>query len=115
MVPPIDPNYAGIKSSGSESDPNYESVNQPDPNYESVKDLEPYYGTTEADKVNRDASDSSSRTTETEPPYERLDSDITGYEKIGSNGSGSSAHEIDPIPNEDSDTNIHDENAVVQV
>lgn len=115
LVPPIDPNYAGIKSSDSESDPNYESVNQPDPNYESVKDLEPYYGATEVDKVNRDASDSSSRTTETEPPYERLDSDVTGYEKVGSNGSGSSGHEIDPISNEDSDTNIHDENAVVQV
>nr|XP_023012825.1 dentin sialophosphoprotein isoform X1 [Leptinotarsa decemlineata] len=59
-----DPNYAGAKSNGSESDPNYESVSQSDPNYESVTDLE-------------------------DPPYERLDEDTSksnadssGYEKI---------------------------------
>ncbi|XP_023312253.1 dentin sialophosphoprotein isoform X2 [Anoplophora glabripennis] len=63
-----EPGYAAVKSNGSESDPNYESVNQNDPNYESVKDLE-------------------------EPPYERLDedssrtnSDLSGYEKIKKKG-----------------------------
>lgn len=46
-----DHNYAVLKSNGSESDPNYESVNSNDPNYESVKYLD----------VSLD-----------EPPYERL-------------------------------------------
>lgn len=59
-----DPNYAALRSNGSESDPNYESVDKNDLNYESVKDLE-------------------------DPPYERLDedlsktsSDVSGYEKV---------------------------------
>ncbi|KAJ8921754.1 hypothetical protein NQ315_010665 [Exocentrus adspersus] len=63
-----EPSYAMVKSNGSESDPNYESVNRNDPNYESVRDLE-------------------------EPPYERLDedlsrtnSDVSGYEKIQKKG-----------------------------
>lgn len=63
-----EPGYSAVKSNGSESDPNYESVNQNDPNYESVKDLD-------------------------EPPYERLDedssrtnSDLSGYEKIRKKG-----------------------------
>lgn len=44
--------YAGVKSTDSESDPNYESVSHNDPNYESVKYLD----------VN-------------DPPYERLNDD----------------------------------------
>lgn len=133
---PNDPNYAAIKSSGSESDPNYESVNQSDPNYESVKDLEPFCEEKEEDstKTNSEAigyekikcnvsesSNSASRTTESEPPYEQLrndiDSDVPGYEKVGSNGSGSSGNEVEPIQNEEIDIalNIHDEDAVVQV
>lgn len=64
-----DPNYSVLKSTSSESDPNYESMNHNDPNYESVKYL------------NLD-----------EPPYEKLpddnsskldlDSEIPGYEVI---------------------------------
>lgn len=60
--------YATLKSSGSETDPNYESVNNNDPNYESVKYLD-------------------------EPPYEKVDSDLSrtdseipGYERIDSKG-----------------------------
>lgn len=62
-----DPNYSVLKSTGSESDPNYESMNHCDPNYESVKYL------------NLD-----------EPPYEKLqdddsskaESDVPGYEVV---------------------------------
>lgn len=121
-----DPNYAATKSSGSESDPNYESVNQSDPNYESVKDFEPFYqegricGVEKAADVS-DSSNSVSRTTESEPPYERLrnevDSDIPGYEKVGSNGSASSGNDVEHLQNEETDVslNIHDADAVVQV
>ncbi|XP_066257968.1 uncharacterized protein [Euwallacea similis] len=135
LGPPLEPNYAAPKSSGSESDPNYESVNQSDPNYESVKDLEPFYEINAArtktqdleayEKVKCDVSESSnsaSRTTESEPPYERLrneadSSEVAGYDKVGSHGSGSSGNEVESIPNEESDValNLHDENAVVQV
>ena len=51
---PYDHNYAALKSTDSESDPNYESVNHNDPNYESVKYM--------------DLKDN-------EPPYERLTED----------------------------------------
>ncbi|XP_066152607.1 uncharacterized protein [Euwallacea fornicatus] len=135
LGPPLEPNYAAPKSSGSESDPNYESVNQSDPNYESVKDLEPFYEISATrtktqdleayEKVKCDVSESSnsaSRTTESEPPYERLrneadSSEVAGYDKVGSHGSGSSGNEVESIPNEESDValNLHDENAVVQV
>ncbi|VEN47224.1 unnamed protein product [Callosobruchus maculatus] len=66
--PTSEPNYAALKSNGSESDPNYETVDKQDLNYESVEDLN-------------------------EPPYERLDedlsktsSDISGYERIRRKG-----------------------------
>ncbi|XP_050297071.1 uncharacterized protein LOC126736650 isoform X2 [Anthonomus grandis grandis] len=130
---PIDPNYAAVKSSGSESDPNYESVNRPDPNYETLR--EPHSGEksnslsrTDSGSVGyekvksttSESSNSASRTTDSEPPYEQLrnefDSDnVTGYEKVGS--SGSSGNEVEPIQNEEFEVvlNIHDENAVVQV
>lgn len=69
-------NYAALKSNGSESDPNYESVSHNDPNYESVKYLDAALE---------------------EPPYERLhDSDSTksdgtgsGYEKVQPKSDGS--------------------------
>ncbi|KAL1492012.1 hypothetical protein ABEB36_012518 [Hypothenemus hampei] len=129
----LDPNYAATKSSGSESDPNYESVNNPrsDPNYESVCDLEAFYEENDKQaggdyqKIKCDVSESSnsaSRTAEeSDPPYERLkDScDTPAYDKIGgSNGSGGSTNDIEPIQNEEADmalNNIHDENVVVQV
>ncbi|CAH1995523.1 unnamed protein product [Acanthoscelides obtectus] len=67
-MPTSEPNYSALKSNGSESDPNYETVDKHDPNYESVDDL-------------------------IEPPYERLDedlsktsSDISGYERIRRKG-----------------------------
>ncbi|KAH1022431.1 hypothetical protein HUJ04_011835 [Dendroctonus ponderosae] len=123
---PVDPNYAATKSSGSESDPNYESVNQSDPNYESVKDFEPFHEEGKVCVAEKaadvsDSSNSASRTTESEPPYERLrnevDSDIPGYEKVGSNGSASSGIDVEHLQNEETDVsvNIHDEDAVVQV
>ncbi|KAJ8962304.1 hypothetical protein NQ318_018283, partial [Aromia moschata] len=62
-----EPNYAAVKSNGSESDPNYESVNQNDPNYESVKDLEPPY-----ERLDEDSS--------------RTNSDPSGYEKVRKKG-----------------------------
>ncbi|CAG9765113.1 unnamed protein product [Ceutorhynchus assimilis] len=118
------PTYT-TKSSGSESDPNYESVNnQSDPNYESVKDLELFDDPTRTDyetlRCSNVSESSNSRTTESEPPYERLrndiDSDVPGYNKVDGS-SGSSGNEIEPIQNEENDLalNIHDENAVVQV
>lgn len=139
-----EPNYAAVKSSGSDTDPNYESVSQSDPNYESVKDLKLPYEKLEEDSsrtnselsgyekimsnnMSTDSSNSVNRTTESEPPYERLqndiDSDIPGYEKVGKgkegNSSASSGNEICPIQNESVETDIsayiHEEDAVVQV
>ncbi|XP_044757656.1 uncharacterized protein LOC123315841 [Coccinella septempunctata] len=76
-------NYAALKSSGSETDPNYESVSNIDPNYESVKYVD-------------------------EPPYEKVDSDISqagseipGYERVGSKG----YQNIDTSESSDSTTN----------
>ncbi|KAL3278972.1 hypothetical protein HHI36_016490 [Cryptolaemus montrouzieri] len=52
--------YSGLKSSGSESDPNYESVSHDDPKYERVKCPE-------------------------EPPYEKVNSVPVDYEEVDSN------------------------------
>lgn len=75
--------YSGLKSSGSETDPNYESVNNNDPNYESVKYLD-------------------------EPPYEKVDSDLSrtdseipGYERVNAKG----YRNIDTSESSDSMTN----------
>lgn len=61
-------NYAVVKS-GSESDPNYESVNHNDPNYESVKYLDvslnedPPYERLQDDDSSKRSSDTSSKST----------------------------------------------------
>lgn len=106
-------NYAALKSTGSESDPNYESVSQNDPNYESVKysaaisEDPPYERLQEQDLSSK--SDGFVQDYETvegsehlnkrksDPPYERLSNELdsktsvsvdtaeTGYEKVGNN------------------------------
>lgn len=101
-----DHNYAALKSTGSESDPNYESVSQNDPNYESVKYLaeDPPYerlqeqnSSSKSDKdyeTVKGSEDLSKR--KSEPPYERLSNELdsrtsgsvkveTDYEKVGNN------------------------------
>lgn len=110
-----DPDYSTYRSNDSESDPNYESVNQNDPNYESVKDFEPPYerldddsSRTDSDVLayekikkkgfdNNDTSESSNSGGKSlsDPPYEQLgndtDSEVPGYEKIQNHGSGDGA------------------------
>ncbi|XP_018331448.1 hyphal wall protein 2 isoform X2 [Agrilus planipennis] len=65
-------NYAVLKSGGSDTDPNYESVNHNDPNYESVKYLD--VGMLDEPPYERLHDDDSSRTDSREVP---------GYERVG--------------------------------
>lgn len=83
----ISEHYAALRSNGSESDPNYESVNQNDPNYESVKYLEATISEPPYERLNDDDSSKSSGKVQSEE-------DCTGYETI-KNDVGSS-NEIDP-------------------
>ncbi|CAG9853797.1 unnamed protein product [Phyllotreta striolata] len=135
-------NYNGSKSNSSESDPNYESVNHGDPNYESVKDLDdpPYERLDEdssrtnsdlsgCDKMKKieleknDTSESSnslgkSSSEKTDPPYEQLnndtDSEVPGYEKIGSRLSSCKNTPVSPT-NRTNSINILDDDGIVQV
>lgn len=135
-----EPNYEsmrsedGSKSNGSESDPNYESVNNSDPNYETVKDMEdPPYERLDEDssRTNSDCDRSKKKETEkndtsessssigksssdkTDLPYEILnnDTDLPGYEKIGTKTANMAIHSN---TNHDT-TNIHDEDGIFQV
>ncbi|KAK9758846.1 hypothetical protein QE152_g668 [Popillia japonica] len=111
-----EPNYesmpsdyaGGAKSTDSESDPNYESVNQNDPNYESVKYLDvndpPYErlndddftigGSNKAHHSGYETIDVDSSKKSLDVPYEHLredtsktDSESSDYERIQSNNS----------------------------
>lgn len=84
--------YSALRSTGSESDPNYESVNHSDPNYESVKYLEaairdPPYERLQDDDSSRSNGkvqseedfagyetirDTKNNSEQSEPPYEQL-------------------------------------------
>lgn len=105
-------NYAALKSNGSESDPNYESVNHGDPNYESVKYLDaalvdpPYERLFDDESTKSDGtasgyervqakSDGSGYETvnneeKTDPPYERLSNDLDGEAKEANSNARSS-------------------------
>ncbi|KAF7284312.1 hypothetical protein GWI33_022296 [Rhynchophorus ferrugineus] len=127
-----EPNYSAVRSSDSDIDPNYESVNQPDPNYETVREMKAFRSGSDPKiktTVSSESSNSMSKTTTTtdsEPPYEQLNNDsdweIGGYERVGprSKDSGtSSGNEIPGLQNELAEGDIvaylHEEDAVVQV
>lgn len=119
--PVLEHNYATLKSNGSESDSNYESVNQNDPNYESVKYLdvtlqEPPYERLQDDDSSksegivpgyenvqnksenfdpsRDRDSGSNNTSETEPPYERLSNEFDLETDIKSQELDGNSHKI---------------------
>lgn len=125
-------NYAALKTNGSESDPNYESVSHNDPNYESVKYLDaaleepPYERLHDSDSTKSDCTSSgyekvqpktdangyetlkSGKETKTEPPYERLSNDFD--EKSDKNNENPGYETI-----KSADGEIDDEDGIVQV
>lgn len=135
-------NYAALKSTGSESDPNYESVNPNDPNYESVKyaaamsEDPPYERLQDQDSSNKsdgfvqdyETVESSERLNKgkSDPPYERLNNELdsktsvsvktgeTGYEKVGNNVPGKEKDTLSgsTVPCTHSDS---DDDVIIQV
>ncbi|XP_063911737.1 uncharacterized protein LOC135128669 isoform X2 [Zophobas morio] len=119
-------NYAALKS-GSESDPNYESVN---PNYESVRELEePPYERMNDDSKERDlrgyenidtseSSNGDGRSQRSGPPYEHLtetDSEVPGYERVKNASSSESTSESNHAKAASNATHLLEEDAIFQV
>lgn len=119
-----DHNYAALKSTESETDLNYETVNQ-DNNYESVKYLdvfvEPPYERLNDDDSNK--TDSGYEKVEkisnvvnevNEPPYQSLKEE-PGYERINNNNGGTCVENSREQSIISSDVHDSDEDAIYQV